>query len=226
MLIKQLFAGRLPQLVLFDLDGTLVDSVPDLAQAVDQMLQALGRPVAGEAKVRTWVGNGAAMLVKRALADSMQPSYEDAEFDRAYALFLQFYGAATAESSQLYPGATACLSALADAGVAMGLVTNKPITFTRTMLESFDLDRYFQVVLGGDCLAQKKPSPEPLLEAAKRCGADISQTLMVGDSKSDLAAARAANCPVACVPYGYNHGLDIADFKPDLLVEQLDQLTQ
>lgn len=224
--MRQLFAGELPQLVLFDLDGTLVDSVPDLAQAVDKMLLALGRPSAGEAKVRTWVGNGAVMLVKRALSDNMSPTSEDADFDHAYALFLEYYAAATADRSELYPGVKACLAALAEANIAMGVVTNKPIEFTHPMLASFGLEKYFQVVLGGDSLATKKPSPEPLWQAAKQCGVEIEQTLMVGDSKSDLGAARAAGCPVACVPYGYNHGLDIADFKPDLIVDQLDQLTQ
>lgn len=224
--MRQLFSGSNPELVLFDLDGTLVDSVPDLAQAVDRMLSALGKPEAGVDKVRTWVGNGAAVLVERAISDEMYPSdIDQGEFEKAYALFLDYYAQATADQSVLYPGVEQCLQSLQQQSIRMGVVTNKPIRFTDTMLEGFGLSGYFDVVLGGDSLPQKKPEPEPLLEAMKRCDVEPESTLMVGDSKSDVGAARAAGCPVVCVPYGYNHGQDIADSNPDLIVESLSDLT-
>lgn len=224
-MMRALFSGDMPQLVLFDLDGTLVDSVPDLAQAVDKMLCALDRPVAGLEKVRTWVGNGAAMLVKRALADDLHPSdEEDHQYRRAYNLFLNYYAQATADQSELYPGVRECLETLAVSGVRMGLVTNKPMQFTRSMLEGLQLDSYFEVVFGGDSFPEKKPHPRPLREAMVACGVEPDVTLMVGDSVSDVRAARAAGCPVVCVPYGYNHGSPISESLPDLIVETLDQM--
>lgn len=223
--MRQLFADENPKLVLFDLDGTLVDSVPDLAHAIDRMLLELGKETAGIERVRSWVGNGASVLVQRALAGSIEAQIGNPdEFEKAYALFLKFYGEHTADQSCLYEGVEECLVALQNQQIKMGLVTNKPIQFTRTMLAGFKLDDYFDVVIGGDSLPQKKPSPEPLLEAMASCSATPSETLMVGDSKSDVGAARAAGCPVICVPYGYNHGEDIARYAPDLIVKSLAEL--
>lgn len=223
--MRQLFADENPKLVLFDLDGTLVDSVPDLAHAIDRMLLELGKETAGIERVRSWVGNGASVLVQRALAGSIEAQIGNPdEFEKAYALFLKFYGEHTADQSCLYEGVEECLVSLQNQQIRMGLVTNKPIQFTRTMLAGFKLDEFFDVVIGGDSLPQKKPSPEPLLQAMKSCSATPSETLMVGDSKSDVGAARAAGCPVICVPYGYNHGEDIARYEPDLIVQSLAEL--
>ncbi|MGH1460617.1 MAG: phosphoglycolate phosphatase [Neptuniibacter sp.] len=223
--MQRLFSGNNPKLVLFDLDGTLVDSVPDLAQAVDRMLDALGKAPVGADNVRNWVGNGASILVQRALSGQMNAEIVcPLEFEQAYALFLQFYGEKTAEKSQLYSGVEECLQSFKRRKIKMGLVTNKPIKFTHSMLEGFNLSDFFEVILGGDSLPQKKPSPEPLIEAMRYCSTEPSETLMVGDSKSDIGAARAAGCPVVCVPYGYNHGEDIANYAPDLIVESLSEL--
>lgn len=223
--MKHLFSSQDPALVLFDLDGTLVDSVPDLAQAIDRMLTSLGRPVAGLEAVSHWVGNGAPMLVKRALTGEMCPDLlDDALFDKGYRSFLKFYAQATADQSVLYPGVIECLSELKGRGIKLGLVTNKPMRFTTSMLKGFELTDYFDVVLGGDSLPRKKPDPLPLQEAMRVCGALPEMTLMVGDSISDLSAARAAGCQVACVPYGYNHGKDIFQSEPDLKLESLYQL--
>ncbi|GGO86371.1 phosphoglycolate phosphatase 1 [Marinobacterium nitratireducens] len=227
--MRRLFEGRDPQLVLFDLDGTLVDSVPDLAQAVDRMLAALGRPQAGVDRVRNWVGNGAAVLVQRALTGALEtgngrPPASDEVFDKAYGLFLEFYAEATADQSRLYPGVRECLDGLAARGIVLGVATNKPMRFTTPMLEGFGLSHHFSVVLGGDSLPTRKPDPAMLLSAIEQCGASPCTTLMVGDSSNDVKAARAAGCPVAAVPYGYNHGVAIEDSCPDLLVQRLDQL--
>jgi len=225
--MRHLFDGNDPALVLFDLDGTLVDSVPDLAQAVDRMLLALDRKVAGIDQVRNWVGNGAQMLVKRALAgqhDVDNIDLDAALYERGYGLFLDYYGEATADQSELYPGVIECLDGLKARGIAMAVVTNKPISFTRSMLDGFGLSDYFPVVLGGDSLPTRKPDPEMLQVAMAESGATAAQTLMVGDSLNDVGAARNAGCPVACVPYGYNHGQPIEQAQPDLIVERLDQL--
>ncbi|MFW1677471.1 phosphoglycolate phosphatase [Pontibacter sp. JAM-7] len=224
--MRNLFDGQLPQLVMFDLDGTLVDSVPDLAVAVDRMLQALDRPVAGEQKVRQWVGNGAAVLVQRALSGAIkvEPQLDAALTKRALALFMSFYAEATAEHSVLYPGVRSCLDQLQQAGVALGLVTNKPICFTTPLLAQLGLSSYFAVVLGGDSVAVKKPDPQMLFACLQAAEVAPEMSLMVGDSKNDVLAARAAGCPVACVSYGYNHGESIVASSPDLLVDSLMEL--
>lgn len=225
--MRRLFGGELPQAVLFDLDGTLIDSVPDLAHAADRMLKRMGQEPVGETAVRQWVGNGAQMLVKRALArhiDIDGLKLNDAVFEHAYQLFLQYYGEQTADRSALYAGVLDCLDQLKVSGVPMAVVTNKPMQFTTPMLDGFGLSGYFDCVLGGDSLAVKKPDPQPLLHAMDVLGSSPETTLMVGDSVNDLRAARAAGCPIACVPYGYNHGANIADSAPDLMVEQLDKL--
>ena len=225
--MRTLFNGELPALVLFDLDGTLLDSVPDLALAVDRMLLDLGLPVAGIEQVRNWVGNGAQMLVQRALTGVQSPRGDEPElvrFEQAFKQFLDHYGACSARQSKLYPGALELLQYLQQQQVAMALVTNKPIGFTEPLLRKFDLDGFFQLVLGGDSLERKKPDPLPLLHAMQELGVTPEQALMVGDSRSDIYAAQAADCPVAAVTYGYNHGEPVVSYQPDLLVDRLDQL--
>lgn len=223
--MRQLFSGDYPELVLFDLDGTLIDSVPDLSEAVDRMLLSLGKPAAGIEQVQRWVGNGAAVLVGRALSGAMEPVDEKHElFADAYRSFLEYYAQTEAQPEQLYAGVLSCLQHLFERGVKLGLVTNKPIRFTREILEETGLVTFFNVVVGGDSFAEKKPHPLPLIEAMRTVGVGPEQTLMVGDSVSDVRAARAAGCAVACVPYGYNHGNDIALADPDLIVERLDEL--
>ncbi|MBQ0757220.1 MAG: phosphoglycolate phosphatase [Amphritea sp.] len=225
--MKSLFKGELPQLVLFDLDGTLLDSVPDLALAVDRMLTAMGMPEAGEDRVRNWVGNGAQMLVKRALVGLDSPVENEPEFalfDRAFPLFLQHYSACCSEKSKLYSGAIELLTALQSAQVDMGLITNKPISFTETLMDDFGLNDYFPIILGGDSLTEKKPHPLPLLYAMEKAGVGPEKTLMVGDSRSDIEAAQAAGCKVVAVTYGYNHGEPVARYAPDLIVDNLAEL--
>jgi len=225
--MKQLFNGQYPELVLFDLDGTLIDSVPDLAAAVDTMLVALEREPVGVEHVRHWVGNGAPMLVKRALTGEQEPderALDEALFEQAFALFMDAYGNNAAHSSELYPGVIDCLEGLQSQGVRMGLVTNKPIRFTHPLLDEFGLSGFFDVVLGGDSLPVKKPDPGQLLHAMQELGVKPENTLMVGDSRNDIGAAKAAGCPVVAVPYGYNHGEPVEQSQPDLIVDQLDQL--
>ncbi|BBB25254.1 phosphoglycolate phosphatase [Amphritea japonica] len=225
--MKELFKGEFPRLVLFDLDGTLLDSVPDLALAVDRMLAAMGMPEAGEGRVRNWVGNGAQMLVKRALTGLDSPVGNEPELvllDRAYELFLEHYGTCCSEKSRLYPGVIEVLTALQAAQVNMGLVTNKPLSFTDALMGEFSLNDYFSITLGGDSLAEKKPHPLPLLHAMEVSGVSPEHTLMVGDSRSDIKAAQAAGCKVAAVTYGYNHGEPVARYAPDLIIDNLKEL--
>ncbi len=215
-----------PQLVLIDLDGTLVDSVPDLTRSVDAMMAALGRPPRGEAAVRNWVGNGVERLVKRALTGTLHDEPEPADFDRAYPIFLQRYAVHNGERARLYPGVRDGLAALADRGVHLGCITNKAARFTEPLLAALGVSEHFGIVLSGDSLPEKKPSPRPLLHAAAHFGIAPADALMVGDSISDVKAARAAGFPVVCVSYGYNHGLDIRSAGPDAVVDSLAELDE
>lgn len=213
-----------PDLILFDLDGTLVDSVPDLAFCIDEMMRALGRSAHGEDRVRGWVGNGVDRLVKRALTGELQAEPEEAEFARAKALFDVLYADNTSQRSQLFPGVREGLQRAADANIKLGCVTNKAGRFTEPLLRDMDIADYFGIAVSGDTLAQIKPHPAPLLHAAKFFGIEPSQALMVGDSMHDVEAARAAGFAVIAVSYGYNHGVDIREAKPDTVIDSLTEL--
>jgi phosphoglycolate phosphatase len=217
-------AIRRPELILIDLDGTLVDSVPDLAWCVDEMMRQLGRPSRGEDKVRNWVGNGVERLVRRALIDQLDGEPSDSDFEQAYPLFLQLYADNTAGRSSLYPGVREGLEALKTSGYQLGCVTNKAAQFTHPLLEQVGIKDDFQIVIAGDDLPQKKPDPLPLLHAAKTLGTSPERSLMVGDSRSDVKAARAAGFQIVCVSYGYNHGEDIRNYEPDAVIDKLTEL--
>lgn len=223
-LLRELFGGELPKLVMFDLDGTLVDSVPDLAAAVDVMLGQLGRDAAGVEQVRHWVGNGARVLVRRALAGDIEHSHiGEAETEQALALFLEAY-AGDHSRSTVYPGVRALLDRLQGEQVPLALITNKPSRFVPELLADKQLDGYFRWLVGGDTLPVQKPDPAALHWVMQQAGVEAGQALFVGDSRSDVLAAKAAGVPVVAVSYGYNHGRPIASENPDLLVDSLDAL--
>ena len=213
-----------PKLILIDLDGTLVDSVPDLALCVDEMMAGIGRPPHGEAKVRDWVGNGVERLVKRALVGQLEGEPDQAEFERAYPLFLELYARHNGERSRLYPGVREGLDRLAAGDGQLGCVTNKAAQFTEPLLEALGIRDYFSIVISGDTLPRKKPDPLPLLHAAEHFGIDPQDALMLGDSVSDVRAARAAGFGVVCVSYGYNHGRDIGEAGPDKVIDSFTEL--
>ncbi|MFS2160602.1 phosphoglycolate phosphatase [Pseudomonas sp. Pseusp122] len=221
---ETLFPGRLPKLIMFDLDGTLVDSVPDLAVAVDKMLLALGRPVAGLEAVRHWVGNGAPILVRRALANDIEYSgVDDALAEQGLELFMEAY-AEKHEFTVVYPGVRETLKWLQKMGVEMALITNKPERFVAPLLDEMKLGRFFRWIIGGDTMPQKKPDPAALFFVMKMANIPASQSLFVGDSRSDVLAAKAAG--VACVgmSYGYNHGRPISEESPALVLDDLRKL--
>lgn len=221
---RQTFSG-LPRLVMFDLDGTLVDSVPDLTAAIDAMLREMHSPPAGEAKVRLWVGNGAAVLVRRALADidginesQVEETLQQAALER----FLFHYRRISGRYSTLYEGVQAALNRLQQAGVTVTVVTNKPAEFVPHLLADLGLAPYVSAWLGGDSLAQKKPHPAPLESLLQRFGLKSEAALMVGDSRSDILAGKAAAVATLGVSYGYNHGNPIEDEAPTWVTGNLD----
>ena len=213
-----------PKLVLIDLDGTLVDSVPDLAFCVDRLMEQMGRPIHGEQKVRNWVGNGVERLVRRALIGQLDGEPEEADFEQAFPLFVALYDRHNGEESRLYPGVKEGLDYLQAGDYHLGCVTNKAAQFTEPLLQALGVYDRFGVVISGDSLPQKKPDPMPLLHAAQHFGVAPSESLMLGDSVSDVTAARAAGFQIVCVSYGYNHGRDIREAEPDAVIDSFTEL--
>ncbi len=213
-----------PKLVMIDVDGTLVDSVPDLAYCVDQMMISLGRPARGEERVRHWVGNGVPRLVERALTGELDGFPSQQAFDKAYPIFLDLYAQNSSVRSTLYEGVIEGLDYLKSKGYLLGCVTNKAEQFTLPLLKSLGIIDYFGVVISGDTLEKKKPDPLPLIHGAHFFNINPNECLMLGDSVSDVKAARAASFQIICMSYGYNHGNNIAVENPDLVIDSMKQL--
>ena len=213
-------------LVLFDLDGTLVDSVGDLAWCANEMLHRLGMPRQDPEAARNWVGNGVERFVKRALTNDMNAEPDAALFRSGLEIFNKLYADHASDHSEVYPGVFDSLERLAKLDVHLACVTNKPEPFTSKLIEAMGLNVYFELVVAGDTTPRKKPDPMPLHYAADYFGLDYGACLMVGDSSNDVLAARAAGFGIVCVPYGYNHGEDISDSNPDLVVENLVELSE
>ncbi len=213
-------------MVLIDVDGTLVDSVPDLAFSIDQMLTDLDMPVRGEDKVRLWVGNGIERLVKRALVDAMDGDPDETLYQRALPLFRSHYTVNNSKRSHLYEGVKQGLDYMQGSAYRMGCVTNKASEFTHPLLRDLGIADYFEVIICGDDTPKKKPDPMPLLTAAQRMQVDPQRSLMLGDSSNDVQAARAAGFQIICTSYGYNHGEDIRRYGPDAVIDSMLELEQ
>ena len=213
-----------PKLVMIDVDGTLVDSVPDLAYCVDQMMLSLDMPVRGEETVRHWVGNGVPRLVERALTGELEGYLSKEAFDKAYPIFLDLYAQNSSVRSTLYEGVMEGLDYLKSKDYLLGCVTNKAEQFTLPLLQSLGIIDYFGIVISGDTLEKKKPDPLPLIHGANFFNIKPNECLMLGDSVSDVKAARAASFQIICMSYGYNHGNNIADENPDLVIDSMAQL--
>jgi len=213
-----------PKLVMIDVDGTLVDSVPDLAYCVDQMMIRLEMPIRGEERVRHWVGNGVPRLVERALTDELDGFPSQEAFDKAYPIFLDLYAQNSSVRSTLYEGVIEGLDYLKSKDCLLSCVTNKAEQFTLPLLKSLGIIDYFGIVISGDTLEKKKPDPLPLIHGANFFNINPKECLMLGDSVSDVKAARAAGFQIICMSYGYNHGNNIADENPDLVIDSMNQL--
>lgn len=213
-----------PEMILIDVDGTLVDSVPDLTFCVDEMMKQLDMPFRGEALVRQWVGNGVERLVRRALIGQLDGEPDEALFERAYPIFIDLYSDNTSKRSRLYPGVREGLDYLHGSGYRLGCVTNKAARFTEPLLQTLGIYDHFAIVISGDTLPEKKPHPMPLLHAAEFFGVEPAHSLMIGDSVSDVKAARAAGFQIVCMSYGYNHGIDIRDAHPDAVIDTMTQI--
>ncbi len=213
-----------PEMVLIDVDGTLVDSVPDLAYCIDEMMQQLEMPPRGEAAVRDWVGNGVERLVRRALVNQLQGEPDEVLFQQAYPIFMALYAENSCQRSYLYEGVREGIDWLKSQNIRLGCVTNKAAQFTLPILKKLAVFDDFESIICGDTLAERKPHPLPLLHSAERLGVAPEKALMIGDSISDVKAARAAGFGIICMSYGYNHGADIRDSNPDLVIDSMAQL--
>jgi phosphoglycolate phosphatase len=213
--------------IAFDLDGTLLDTIHDLAAAVNALMEELGYPPLPKAEIRDFVGKGVPNLVRRALARANRVSpeaIEAAEVEDGLVRYQAHYAALLGRESVLYPGVREGLDRLAATGIPMAVITNKSSRFVRPHLDLADLTRYFRMLVGGDDLPTKKPAPGPLLHVAAALGVPPARLLMVGDSGNDAQAARAAGCPVLILPYGYNEGEPIENVDADAIVPSLREV--
>ena len=208
------------QAIVVDLDGTLLHTVPELAGAANRMLRDIGYATVSQELLASYIGNGIGWLVKRALTGEMHATPDAALYNHALPIFEKHYTELLL-GSKPYSGVFEGLEAMRAAGWRLGCITNKLARYTGPLLEGTGLAKYFEIVVSGDTLPEKKPHPMPLLHAAKFFGVPIEQLLLIGDSLNDTLAARAAGCPVFCVPYGYNHGEPVETLDLDAVINNL-----
>jgi len=218
--------GRALSAVLFDLDGTLLDTVADIALALNRTLLEYGCRAMAESDVRRMIGRGSPILIERAAAAqgrAIDGAAQAAMLER----FFHHYGELeelNEDSAQPYPGAAAALRTLHDSGLSTAVVTNKQHRFADALLRRLNLRSWVDVVIGGDTCPRRKPDPQPLFFACESLQVPPAEALMVGDSVNDVQAARAAGIPIVCVTYGYNEGRDPHTLDCDALLDTLAEL--
>jgi phosphoglycolate phosphatase len=209
--------------VLFDLDGTLLHTSPDLAAAANAALAECGYPPVDARLVEDFVGKGIDVLIQRCLKYIGQPETGPV-FDKMRAAYMRHYAVLNGRRATPYPGVFAGLNAMRDMGIKLGVCTNKTATFTDPLLARAGMSAYFDVAVSGDTAAKKKPDAAPILWACRALGTRPEETLMVGDSGNDAGAARAAGAPVLIVPYGYNEGEPVQNIDSDGIVSDLAEV--
>jgi phosphoglycolate phosphatase len=212
--------------VVIDLDGTLLHTAPDLAEAGKRMMLDLGLPPVPEESVKTYIGNGVARLIKRILTGSMDGEPDEGLFARAKPVYEKHYAEVVSLHSRPFPDVVEGLEVLKKAGYRLACITNKAEKFTVPLLKDTGLYDYFELILSGDSLPKRKPDPLPLLHACERFGITPDRMLLIGDSINDTQAARAAGCHVFCVPYGYNRGRHVSELDLDAVVDSLLHATR
>jgi phosphoglycolate phosphatase len=216
------------KVIIFDLDGTLIDSSPDLALAINHMLKSIGRDTFTLDEIHHWVGNGAQTLVKRAMSGSAEISLniDNKEFENALNIFLKFYAKNLAVKTVTYPHVLSTLSKLKEQGYRLAIVTNKPFDFVEPILKELKLKEYFEFHLGGDSLKEKKPNPAPLLYVCEKLKVTVDECVMVGDSKNDILAAQACNMQSIGLTYGYNYGEHISTHNPHVYFSDFSEISK
>ena len=214
------------RVIIFDLDGTLVHSGPDLADAINRMLVELDMPLYADQTIFKWLGNGVEMLVERAITGGAGAEVEPELLARGYKMFTTFYRDRLCVRSVLYPLVEPVLDQLKTRGFKLACLTNKAETFTIPLLHTLRLYRYFDLVIAGDSLSTKKPDPRPIYHILREFDIPGEASVMVGDSVSDIQAAQAAGIPVICVSFGYNQGMDLTRAHPDAIIDSFAQLPE
>jgi len=214
----------LKELLIFDLDGTLINSVPDLATSINFMLKSLNRDTFSEDEIHKWVGNGAVVLVKRALSGSREiKDIDETLFNKAYEIFMNHYENNVCNKTLLYPNVKETLLKLQDKTLA--IVTNKPFKFIKPIIKKLEIDM-FDLYLGADSLDEKKPSPKPLLYVCEKFNINPKNAIMIGDSKNDIIAAKNAKIESIGVTWGYNYGESIEKYNPDFIVDKIEKIVE
>jgi phosphoglycolate phosphatase len=206
--------------IVIDLDGTLLHTAPELSEAANRMLRDMNYAPVSQELLASYIGNGISWLVKRALTGDMHATPDAALYEHALPIFEKHYTELLLQS-RVFDGVMEGLEGMKKAGFKLGCITNKVERYTLPLLKGIDLAKYFEIVLAGDTLPEKKPHPMPLLHTAKFFSIPIEQLLLIGDSLNDTIAARAAGCPVFCVPYGYNHGEPVETLDLDAVIPNL-----
>ncbi len=219
--------ARAYQLIAFDLDGTLVDSLPDLALSVNQTFAEANLPQASESEVMTWIGKGVDVLFKHAIAwTGKESDLSPADIAHLRKRFDYFYGENRCRMSQLFPHVSSTLAALKARGYALAVVTNKPSQHVQPVLSAMGIADFFVEALGGGALPAMKPHPAPLYYLCGKFACYPRDVLFVGDSNNDIMAAKSAGCVSVGLTYGYNYNLPIADASPDYVCEDFAQLLE
>lgn len=208
--------------IIFDLDGTLVDTAPDLMHATNHILAREGRRKVTFDEVRTMVGHGAKKLIERGFAATGTPVPEH-RLKALYHAFIDYYSANIAEESRPFPGVVPLLERCREQGIGLGICTNKLEGLSVSLVEALGLSHYFRAIVGPDTLRIAKPDAAPYREAVRRCGGTVARSLLVGDSETDVLTARAAGVPVIAVTFGYSER-HVAEFAPDHLVGHYDAI--
>jgi len=206
---------------IIDLDGTMLDTIPDFHVAINGMRAELGLTAITQEQIALMVGKGSENLIRSVLALDWDAARVEAAFAQAMDAYQRHYLSINGNYSALYPDVIEGLTAMKAQGLRLACVTNKPISFTTPLLKQKGLDGFFEVVYGGDSLPRKKPDPLPLQTVCADFGLQPAQVVAIGDSSNDAQAARAAGCPVLTMPYGYNHGESIHDIDSDGIVNTL-----
>jgi phosphoglycolate phosphatase len=221
--MSSVFVEKLrPKAIVFDLDGTLVDSAPEIATALNTAMAGIGQPPFPLTEVQTFIGGGAVVALKRALK-ARGTIIDDAAFDAMMVSFYKVYAEVSEAGNGLYPDVMETLGELRRRGVPLGLCTNKAAPITAIALRALGIAPFFTAVIGASDELPRKPAPDMLLAALAKLGARPADALVVGDSRSDVGAARAAGCPVIAVSYGYAHG-PVADLRADRVIDRMGEL--
>ena len=215
------------ELLIFDMDGTIIDSIPALAKSVNYALKELNLPTYPQEVIANWVGNGADILIKRGLCgkkDYIEPNEEI--FKKAKELLLNYYKDHLTDGCSLFDGVLDTLEYLYNKNYTLAIATNKPHNFVQTMLKDFNIDRFFKVALGAGIVPNKKPHPDILLKICSDLDIDKNSSVMIGDSSSDIKAAKAANIDSIALTFGYNQGVDLKSLNPTYIFDRFDKLKE